>query len=169
LVLEIVFSGGELALAELEERNGLIEVLQPVFAELAQAGEGDERRRRRRNEHLPAMAASGDAGGTVDVGADVTLLGQVRRAGVDAHNEEGIALSVDLDPAVADERGSHDSPVFRKCPRIPFRPKRVQQLGRALNVREEERDCARGKVRAHGRMIHEQQIDVTVRRDAAAW
>jgi hypothetical protein len=31
------------------------------------------------------MAGGGDAGGTVDVGADVPLLGQVRRSGVDPH------------------------------------------------------------------------------------
>jgi hypothetical protein len=56
--------------------------------------------------------------------------------------------------------------MLRQRPRVPLRPQLVQQPGRALDVREEEGDGAGGEVGAHGRMIHQRQIDVTVRRDA---
>ena len=54
-VFEIVFSGGKRSLPELEERDRLGEVLQPVLAELGQLAV-DERPRRRRDHDLAAVA-----------------------------------------------------------------------------------------------------------------
>jgi hypothetical protein len=42
----------------------------------------DELRRRGGDEHLSAMSGRSDAGGTVDVSTDITLLGQERRSRV---------------------------------------------------------------------------------------
>ena len=99
----------------------------------------DELRSRGRDEHLPAVPGGGDAGGTVDVSADVALVGEKRRPGVQADpdldraggerlgerrrrserprrrregEEEGVALGVDLDPAVGGARLADHPPVL---------------------------------------------------------
>ena len=72
------------AVAELEDRDRLGDVLEPVLAEI---GELDARRARasqRERIDLAAVARSGDAGGEVDVVADVALVGEQRRARVQA-------------------------------------------------------------------------------------
>ena len=75
--------GGEVAVSELVDALGGGEVLEPVLAEVSEL-ELDERSGGGRDEHLPAVAAGSDAGSAVDVGADVALLGQERRSGVQA-------------------------------------------------------------------------------------
>ena len=94
----------------------------------------DKLSRRLREEDLPTVARSCDSRSAVDVDADVTLVGQGRLAGVDSDastdraldrerslrvdrgregvgrllkgDEEGVALRVDLDTAMALERCS---------------------------------------------------------------
>ena len=72
------------AVAELEDRDRLGDVLEPVLAEV-----GDARRRRarvssRERTTWPPCAGGRDARSEVDVVADVALLADVRRAGVQA-------------------------------------------------------------------------------------
>ena len=77
--------GRELVAAELENPLWRAQVLEPVLAEVAQFVPVDERRRRSRDEHLPAVPGGSDARRAVDVSADVALLREQRRAGVEAH------------------------------------------------------------------------------------
>ena len=139
----------KLVFTELVDPLGSAEILEPVLAEIAELGGVDERRRHRRDEHLPAVTGRRDPCGAVDVGADITLLRQQRRAGVEAHphgqlelllrlarcveragrgregNEERVALRVDLDAAVALERLAHDAPVLGERVRVR-RPHRAR-------------------------------------------
>ena len=57
----------ELVVAELVDPLRRAQVLEPVLAEVAQLGGLDERGRRRRNEHLPAVTGGGDPRRAVDV------------------------------------------------------------------------------------------------------
>jgi len=109
----------------------------------------------------------------VDVVSDIALLGEERRPRVqtDAHlgrpggeplrhrrsrlerpwrgrksEEERVSLSIDLDAALAGARFSDQAPVLGESLRIALRAELVQQLGRALDVGEEEGDRAPGKV-----------------------
>jgi hypothetical protein len=153
------------------------QVLQAVLAEVDEPGVCRERGRRRRDEHLSAVPRGRDARGPVDVGADVPLVREVRRPGVDPdadpHHprrelglcvarrvegaggggecvEEGVALRVDLDAPVPAERVAEHGPVLVERGRVPLRPQLVQQAGRPLDVREEERDGSRRELGAHG-------------------
>ena len=99
----------------------------------------DERAGRLREQHLAAVPGRGDPRAQVDVVADVSLLGQVGRAGVKPHpyadrprlerflrrpncteslrcgrkrDEERIALRVHLDPAVAGKRLAQKAPML---------------------------------------------------------
>jgi hypothetical protein len=148
-----------------------------VLAEVAELVAPDDRRGRGRDEHLPAVSGSGDPSGPVDVGAHVALLRHLRRAGVNPHadaertpreralrlpscrhglgrrgkgHEEGVALSVHLDPAVRGARAPQGSAVLGKRLGVPVRAEFVQRLGRALDVREQERDGAGGQSAWHG-------------------
>ena len=120
------------------------------------------------------MSACGDSRGAMHVLADVPLVRQERRAGVqtDAHadrpaheradgvgrgsegsgcgregDEERVSLRVDLDSAVRTERVAQHSPVLGEYLRIALRPELVQEPGRPLDVREEKRDRAGREVR----------------------
>ena len=66
-------------LAELQDPLRRAQILEPVLAQIPQLLV-DERRGRSRDEDLPAVAGRGDSGGAMDVGADVTLGGDKRRA-----------------------------------------------------------------------------------------
>ena len=167
---------GELAFAELEDALGGREVLQPVVAEVAEAVEADERRRGGRDENLPAVSRSGDSRRAVDVGADVALLRDVRRARVDADaypdrpgrellrhlagcgkrswrgregDEEGVALRVHFNAAVPRERIPDDAAVLGERSRVAHGTQLVQQPGRPLHVREEKRDRSPREIRTH--------------------
>ena len=160
------------AVSELEERHRLGDVLEPVLAEVGQLVL-DELGGRLREDDLAAVARGGDARSEVDVVADVALVGEQRRAGVqaDAHadrarlsasviargrgdrprrrgegEEERVALRVHLDAAVGGEGLAEHATVLGERLRVRLRPELVQQLRRALDVREEERDRAGGEV-----------------------
>ena len=125
----------EVVVSQLVDALGRGQVLQPVLAEVAQAVGARERRRWRPRQHLPAVAAGGDARRPVDVDPHVAFLGHVRRARVEAHadadrargeplqrgcrrrertrrrrerDEESVALRIHLDPAVRNERLAQD-------------------------------------------------------------
>jgi len=51
-----------------------------VLTEVAELAAVDQRRGRRRDEHLPAVTGGSDARGAMDVGADVALIREQRRA-----------------------------------------------------------------------------------------
>jgi hypothetical protein len=140
--------GREALRAELEDRDRLREVLQPLLAEVG-ALPVDEPAGRRREQHLAAVPGGGDARAQVHVLAHVALLAKQRRAGVDpdAHanrtfgergvdllrrreramrrrerNEEGIALCIDLDTAVGVEGFAQDQAMRLERLCVPRRP-----------------------------------------------
>ena len=166
------------------------DVLQLLLAEVADRhalGEiaADERARRLREQHLPAVARRADPRRADDVHADVALVADRRLAGVQAHPhldlgaarplvrreralagdrgrdrvartpervEERVALRVDLAPAGRAERLAQDPPVVGDDRRRIRSPSSLEQLGRALDVREEERDRS-GRVVGHRAII----------------
>jgi hypothetical protein len=67
----------------LEDQFRRAEVLEPMRAEVAESGRVEESGGRRADEDLAAVAGGGDARRTMDIRADVALLGQQRRAGVE--------------------------------------------------------------------------------------
>ena len=157
-------------------RSGAVEVLEPMQAQVVQVGVVDQLRGGGTDQDLAAVAGGGDAGGAVDVGPDVALVGQQRGAGVEADadpdrsprpgrrvrlgrrgqragrgregDEEGVALGVDLDPAVAREGVAHDAAVLGQRIGVRFGAECMEQLRRALHVGEEEGDRA-GRELAH--------------------
>ncbi len=153
----------ELALPELEDSLGLLQVLEPVESKVADLCV-DESTSRLRKQHLAAVAAGGDARALVHVEADIALLGQDGLARVQAHanpdrargehvlgrpcsgdpvarpgegDEEGVALRVHLDAPVGDEGPAQDAPMFREGIGITV-AQLLQQPRRSLDVGEEE-------------------------------
>ena len=121
------------------------------------------------------MPGRGDPRAEMDVDTDVSLLGQRRAAGVEAHpdpdrsglqcsscidrcirravrrserDEERVPLGVHLDAAVRRECLAERTPVLGERLRVGL-TELVQEAGRALDVREEEGDGAGGKVAHH--------------------
>ena len=122
------------------------------------------------------MARSRDPGTAVDIDAHVALVGKERRPRVqtDAHpdwaghqclgqfsgggerggrrrerDEERVALGIDLHAIVTGTRLADDLPVCGKRLGIGLRSQLVQELRRSLDVGEEKRDSARGKLLMH--------------------
>ena len=115
----------EVAVAELVQALGVDEILEPVLSEVADRDVALEKSSRRLGEDdLASVRGGRDAGGAVDVHPDVSLVGDDRLAGVEAHadadraglersarvagrghgvrrpregDEERVALGVDLD------------------------------------------------------------------------
>ncbi len=137
----------------------------------------DERSCRRGHEHLPAVSRGCNAGRTVDVRTHVSLCAhhgsprvdaqaQADRPGLEAlddlprrpqrlgrggeGDEEGVSLRVDLDAAVLPACLAHDAAVLLEKVGKHLSAYLVEQLRRALDVREEECDGARREIRAHG-------------------
>ena len=120
----------ELALPELVEPHRLSEVLQPVLAQILERRTFDQLLRGLGDEDLPPVPGRTDAGGAMDVHADVALVRNGRLPRVDAHpnrelepalrllgrcqrvggpgegDEERITLCVDLYAAMTLERGT---------------------------------------------------------------
>ena len=162
--------------AELEDRNRVGQVLEPVLAEVGERPL-DERCGRAREDRLAAVRRGRDAGGRVHVLAHVALGRHERMARVEAgahadrpvrerlgqrlgrrdgagrgreHDEEPVALRVHLDPAVRGAGRADQAPVFRERLGVALGAEFVQQPRRSLHVREEERDRAGRKFAAHG-------------------
>ncbi len=136
----------------------------------------DERLRRLREENLAAVADRRDARALVDVEPDVALLGQPGLAGVETHSrldgaacegalavtgsgdgvrgpregdEEGIALGIDLDAVVLGDGRAKQPAVLVKRLCIVV-TELVQELRRALDVGEEERNYTGREIAWHG-------------------
>ena len=152
------------------------EILQTVFAEVPQAGGVDERCGRRGDQDLPSMSSRGDAGRSVNVLADIALLRDSRRPGVDpnAHldrsglehllrfagssdcsrrcgegDEERVALRIHLDAVVADERLTKDTPVRGQRVCISIGTKLLEKPRRTFDVGEDKRDRSARKLARH--------------------
>ena len=69
--------------------------------------------------------------------------------------EEGVALRVDLDPALGGTRLADDTPMLGQRLRVGLGAELVQQLRRPLDVGEEEGDGAGRKLRPHRGPNHE--------------
>src|SRR5205085_10793469 len=129
----------ELAVAELEDPFGRCQVLEPMLAEIIKPVCARELTRPLRDQNLATMARGGDPRRPVNVEADITLLGEKRLAGMEAHpdldrtavqgrltlrrrgerimrsredDEEGVSFSAELDPVVACERVSQKATVL---------------------------------------------------------
>ena len=166
----------KLAVAELVDALGRREVLEAMFAEVDEPVDSDKRSRRGGDEHLSAVADCRDARGAVHIVSDVALVGDERRPGVQADanvdragrqrlrergcsresagrrregEEEGVALGVDLDPALGRARLPDQPTVLRERLGVRLRAERVQEPRRALDVGEEERDGAGREVVSH--------------------
>jgi hypothetical protein len=165
----------EVAAAQLVDALGCEEVLEPVLPEVVQVTV-DERRCLLRHEHLSAMAGCRDAGTAMNVDADVALVGEERRSGVQADayadrtgrerlgqlggsgersgrrcecDEERVALGIDLHSVMTGTRLADDSPVCGECLGIGLCSQLVQELCRPLDVGEEEGDSAGRKLPMH--------------------
>src|SRR6266487_2073445 len=173
--------GRELVAAELEDPLWRAQVLEPVLAEVAELVPVDERRARSRDENLPAVPGGSDACRAMDVRADVALLREQRRAGVETHpdrqlelrlcgaggvkgsgrsrerNQERVALRVHLDAAASPGRLTQNAAVLRERIRIVLRAELLQEPRRPLDVGEEKGDRARREVCSHCAIIRPPQ------------
>ncbi|MEO5576450.1 MAG: hypothetical protein ABIR67_08875 [Gaiellaceae bacterium] len=121
------------------------------------------------------MPDSRDAGASVDVEADVSLFGEPGLTAVKPHahldrpsherllrygggghgirgsgerHEERVALGVDLDAVVGAKSLPEEPAVLVECGRVLV-AEFVEELRRALDIGEEERDDTRGKTSVH--------------------
>ena len=130
------------------------------------------------------MTGGSDAGCTVYVSADIALVGEewCPRVQADAYlylprgeflrhlrrrertgsgrkrEEEGIPLSVDLDPALCGAGLADDPPVFGERLRIGLGTELVQQTSRPLDVREKEGDGAGRKIGPHSGIMRQSEL-----------
>ena len=144
-----------------------------MLAEVANVSvTGEELPGRLGDDDLSAMRGGRDSRGPVDVDPDVALVRRLWLTGVnsDTHadraalervarvggrrncvrcasegDEEGVALGVDLDACVRGERLSQDASVLGEEVGVPVSVL-LKEPRRALDVREEERDGADGKL-----------------------
>jgi hypothetical protein len=164
--------------AELQDPRGTIDVLEPMFAEVGErvGVECGGDARRVREEHLAAVAGGADPCAEVHIVADIPLGRAVRRAGMDPDTnvdlartkslaafigrtdgierirervEERVALGVDLDTTVPPECIPEEPTVFGERVRILLSAQPMEQLGRPLDVGEDEGDLATWKVTRH--------------------
>ena len=156
--------------ADLEDRDGLVDVLEAVLAEVGEHGAVGESRRRPREDDLTAVRGCRHPGRDVDVLADVALRGQEGLAGVDADanpdragrerlgqsrrrgnggrcgregEEERVSLRVHLDAVVVSASLADQPAMLRQLLGVSLCAELAQQARRALDVGEEERDRAR--------------------------
>ena len=165
---------GEALIAELEDGDRVLNVLQAVLAEVGERAV-DELGRCLGEDDLPTMACRGDTGGEVHVLSHVALICDARRSRVQAdtnmdrawgerlprrggrdaaavageREEEGVPLRVHLDSVVCLAGRSHDPSMHRERLFVRLVPDLLEQPGRALDVSEEEGDGAGRKVVAH--------------------
>ncbi len=155
----------ELLVADLVDPLGCRQILEPVLTEVVQARGADQHGRRGRHEHLPSVATGRDPGGTVHVLADVPLVGEQRRARVQAdphpdrpavqrrdprcggrersrrgreREEERVSLSVHLDAVLGRERLTESQPVLGEGLGIELGAELVQEPRRPFDIGEDE-------------------------------
>ena len=165
----------EALVAELVDRDRLRDVLEAVLAELDEIV-ARELASCAREDDLPSVCRGGDASSQVDVVPDVAFGGEQRRAGVQADpdanrpgrkrlghrggrsdrsrrrgkgEEERVALRVHLDAALGSARLADHAAMLGERLGVRLCAQLVEQLRRALDVREEEGDGAGGKVSSH--------------------
>src|SRR5215218_2337127 len=124
------------------------------------------------------MACRCDSSGPVDIDSDISLLGNVRRACVDAEanadrslsqsclrlsrrlqrtrrrregNEEGVSLRVDFDAAVGGESLADHASMLAERLRVTLRTELMQELRRAFDVSEDERHRSGRQIAPHKR------------------
>ena len=166
---------GEALVAELEDGDRVLDVLQAMLAEVGERAV-DELGRCLGEDDLPTMACRGDTGGEVHVLSHVALICDARRPRVQAdtnmdrawgerlprrggrrcrgrcrgeREEEGVPLRVHLDSVVCLAGRSHDPSMHRERLFVRLVPDLLEQPGRALDVGEEEGDGAGREVVAH--------------------
>jgi hypothetical protein len=171
-VLEIVLRGGKRPGSQLEYPDRLGEVLDLMLTEIGRRDVG-KLPRLPGDQHLAAVAGRSDAGSFVYVFADIALLGEVGGAGVEAqadpdragaegllglggrghrghrvreHVEEGIAFSAHLHATMAGEGLAQEPAVLGKGTAVGLGSELVQELGRSLDVGEQQCHHAGGKV-----------------------
>jgi hypothetical protein len=154
------------------EHDRLVEVLQPVLAELGEVAI-DEHPRGRGENDLAAVARCGDPGGAVQLPTGIALAGEAQRAGVQADPrldrppgerlltlrrcgqrldgisegiQEGVSLRIDLDTAVGGEGDPQETAVLGKRQHVPILSKLLDQPRRALDVGEQQGDGAARKL-----------------------
>jgi hypothetical protein len=148
----------------LEDVDGLGNVFETVLTKVDErVAFVDEGSGGMREDDLTAMSRCSHASGKVDVFADVALLREEWRSCVQADpksdrsgheplcdrlggfecvwrrregDEERVALGVDLDTASSDTGFAHDSPVRSELLGVGLGAELVEELGRALDVRE---------------------------------
>jgi hypothetical protein len=170
----------ELAVTELEEAFRLGQVLQSMLAEVAEMSVGaEEVARRPRENDLAAVCRCGDARGAVHIEADVALLSDERltRVNPDANAnqpvaqavtdlvgsgngvrgsrercEERVTLCVHLDSRMPAKSAANNVAVGGEKVRVRVAVL-VEQLCRARDVGEEERNGAAREILSHAELI----------------
>jgi hypothetical protein len=170
----------ELTVTELEEAFRLGQVLQSMLAEVAEMSVGaEEVARRPRENDLAAVCRCGDARGAVHVEADVALLSDERltRVNPDANAngavaqavtdlvgsgngvrgsrercEERVTLRVHLDSRMPAKSAANNVAVGGEKVRVRVAVL-LEQLRRARDVGEEERDGAAREILSHAELI----------------
>ena len=162
--------------AELIDPLGCGEVLQAVFAEVAQAVVLDQRCGRGRDQDLPTVPGRRDAGCSVDVRSHVALVGDVGRPGVDPHahadrsgrkhllrlggggdcgrgggerEEERVALRIHFDTVVLEERPAQCAAMLGQRVCVGISTQLLQEPRRALDVGKDKRDGSGRKLARH--------------------
>ena len=146
---------GEPLRAQLVERDRLLDVLEPVLAEVGEL-ELDELGGRVGEDHLPAVSRRSHSRREVDVGSDVTLVGRERRPGMQADayldwtgrkrigegagcaqrsrrgregEEEGVPLGIHLDATFCRACLADHTPVLGKRVGVPLSAEVTQEPG----------------------------------------
>ena len=167
---------GEFGIPELIDALGCQEILESVVPKVAD-GHIDELPRRLGQQHLRPVSGRRDTCPSVNVETDISLFRKDRLARVDPHansgaarreavlcgpcrfygvggsgegEEERVTLRVDLDAPVRRGRLAKDPAVLSEHPDVGV-AQFVKLAGRALDVREDERDRSRWEIGSHGR------------------
>jgi hypothetical protein len=166
----------EIARTKLEDTLLRSEIFEAMHPQIDQRAVPSERCGRSGHDRLSAVRGSRDPSRPVQVGSDIAPLCQKRRACVYSNphadvatvqslvrvgggrervlrrherHEEGISLSVDLDPAVPRKRIPQPSAMVPERLAVALVTQLMQQPRRAFDVRKQEGDSARRKVSHH--------------------
>ena len=168
-------------LAELEDRDRLGNVLEPMLAQIEQPVGSNEGRRHRRQDHLPPMRRSCDPCRAVHLKPHIARLTESHLARVHTHpdsqperrqrhlcltrrrqriggsgkcDEKRVPSRVHLDAPMRRPRHPRHPMVPRQQFPIGLRPELVQQSRRALDIGEQERHRPSREVLPHADSFH---------------